>query len=398
MTAEDLVNFSVTSQTAAQYKRSFDRFTTWLAKGDHNFPKSFSTLVINFDLIELTNVFREYFTWRFNTTGNIGDSLRNEFSGILHNCQLNGLYVNGDWFPGVSKIFKGANRYAKLVLGKRVRQGKRALLFPMLKAMCEVATDLEKAIILVAHQGMLRSEHYADKGTGNKFLRMCDIRFEPDNKKPKFLVLWGNADKNHPFAESLQRTLPCRCKSNWPCAVHAAFKVIRNDIRLDNEQFLQGRDGVLSYSTLQTIVRQLCGKVGLNSALYGSHSLRAGGATEAFMEGKDTLWIQNFGHWEGVDSVKGYIRPRNPEIYKFVNSIAEYQILRKKEGSGMPADFKQVETVVRARAAAKAKRKRKAQAVRQQIIIAKECVDKNKNKGVPCITVSNKFKITMSKI
>ena len=58
------------------------------------------------------------------------------------------------------------------------------------------------------------------------------------------------------------------------------------------------------------------------------------------MEGKDSISIQNFGHCESINSVKGYIRPRNPEIYKFVNSSAEYQILRRTEGSGLPADYK----------------------------------------------------------
>ena len=79
------------------------------------------------------------------------------------------------------------------------------------------------------------------------------IRFEPNCITPKFLVLWNDADKNHPFAENLSRTLQCRCKSNWPCAVHIAAKVIRNDLRLKSEQFLQGRDGDLSYSALESI-------------------------------------------------------------------------------------------------------------------------------------------------
>ena len=110
LSAEDLIHFSVQPETGKQYKRSFDRFITWLQKGDHEFPKNFETLVSNFDLVELTWVFRSYFTWRFNTTENIGDSLRNEFSGILHFCQLNGSFVNGDWFPDVSKIFPWANK------------------------------------------------------------------------------------------------------------------------------------------------------------------------------------------------------------------------------------------------------------------------------------------------
>ena len=87
------------------------------------------------------------------------------------------MFVNDDWFPGVSKIFTGANKYAKKVLGKKVKQGTRALLLPMIKAMCAEATDLKKAIILVANQGMLRTEHYVNKGTDNEFLRMKAIRY-----------------------------------------------------------------------------------------------------------------------------------------------------------------------------------------------------------------------------
>ena len=346
---------------------------TWLHTGEgrtkHDFP-SYLTLVKRFDLTELTLVFREYFTWRFNTTGNIGDSLSGEFSGILYFCRQNHLFVTADWFPGVSPIFKGANKVAKNDLGKRVRQGKRALLLPMIKAICKVATDLEKAIILVAHQGMLRAEHYSDTGDDNEYLLMKDIRFEPDMINPKHLVLWNDNDKNHPFKVSMSRSLPCRCKTNWPCAVHALLKIIKHDRRKNGDQLLQCRDGLLTYSALQKIVKELCDKVGLNKREYGSHSLRAGGATEAYMEGKDSIWIQTFGHWESIESIKGYVRPRNPEIYIFINSLVEYEILRRKEGNNLEADYRKVEIVRRANKAKKSfKRKRAKRKAVQQIMI-----------------------------
>ena len=335
----------------------------------HNFPP-FNTLVEKFDLIKLTLVFREYFTWRFNTTKNIGDTLSGEFSGILHFCRQSNLFVTGDWFPGVSPIFKGANRIAQNDFGKRVRQGKRALFLPMIKAMCKVATDLEKAIILVAHQGMLRAEHYSDKGIGNKYLRMRDIYFEPNMDNPEHLVLWNKHDKNHPFKVNMARSLPCRCKTNWPCAVHALLKVIKNDKRSGRSQLLQCREGKLTYSALQKIVKELCRKIGLNDEEYGSHSLRAGGATEAFLEGKDSLWIQMFGHWESIDSVKGYVRPRNPEIYLFINSLVKYEILRRKEGEGLDPNYRQVETIRRAKTAKrKRENKRSRKKAGQQVVI-----------------------------
>ena len=108
-----LGNASVLNVSKGTYLRNFDLFRLWMAKkhrqNRRNYP-TFKTLVKNFDFNELTWIFREYITWRFNTTENIGDTLRGEFTGILYGCRMHGLYITGDWFPGVNSLFKGVSR------------------------------------------------------------------------------------------------------------------------------------------------------------------------------------------------------------------------------------------------------------------------------------------------
>ena len=89
------------------------------------------------------------------------------------------------------------------------------------------------------------------------------------------------------------------------------------------------------YSAMLNIVKKLVTKIGLDKSNYGTHSCRSGGTTEKFLEGKNAIWIQNFGLWNNIGSVLIYIRPNNPDMKKFVNSMAEYQELRKKEGKLM---------------------------------------------------------------
>ena len=71
-----------------------------------------------------------------------------------------------------------------------------------------------------------------------------------------------------------------------------------------------------------------------NLTIQSLHSFRAGGASDMDIEGASPLQIQNFGHWESLQSVYGYIRLGNPDITNYFGSMAEY-IKKRRARSGI---------------------------------------------------------------
>ena len=119
------------------------------------------------------------------------------------------------------------------------------------------------------------------------------------------------------------------------------------------------------YGAILAIVKKLTERIGLDKSNYGTHSCRSGGTTEKFLEGKNAIWIQNFGWWNNIGSVLIYIRPNNPDMKKFVNSMAEYQELRRKEGLAMnkvESDFTELQLQI----ATQNNKKKKGKKVKRQ--------------------------------
>ena len=95
--------------------------------------------------------------------------------------------------------------------------------------------------------------------------------------------------------------------------------------------FISSRTGDLTYSAYRGIVRDLVGKIGLNPANYGTHSLRSGGVSELYIEGKSSIFIKTFCHWSSLSSIYFYIKPNTPDLKHFVPSFVEYRESRLQE-------------------------------------------------------------------
>jgi site-specific recombinase XerD len=81
-----------------------------------------------------------------------------------------------------------------------------------------------------------------------------------------------------------------------------------------------GKGGRLSAQTPNGRVKGMVNGIGLNGDLYGSHSARAGGATEAMRGGSDLLAVKEHGGWRS-NAVEGYIRRGDDEKSAVTNYV-----------------------------------------------------------------------------
>ena len=81
---------------------------------------------------------------------------------------------------------------------------------------------------------------------------------------------------------------------------------------------------------MQSAIKSIMKQLGVDPSGYGTHSLRAGGATELYLSGYNIIDIRNFAWWRAMESVLGYICPHNPDMEKFVPDFGEYCDSRRK--------------------------------------------------------------------
>ena len=86
----------------------------------------------------------------------------------------------------------------------------------------------------------------------------------------------------------------------------------------------------MKYKFMQSAIKAIMKRLGVDPSGYGTHSLRAGGATELYLSGYNIIDIRNFAWWRAMESVLGYIRPHNPDMEKFVPDFGEYCASRRK--------------------------------------------------------------------
>lgn len=63
--------------------------------------------------------------------------------------------------------------------------------------------------------------------------------------------------------------------------------------------------------TINRIVKEAAKQAGLDPAIFGAHSLRAGLATQAAIHGKNVMQIAEHGRWKRIETVLTYFRPAN---------------------------------------------------------------------------------------
>ena len=332
---KDIWDAAITSRVLIRYDNVFDKFKLWL-KTKHNLDKNYPSLknIINNKSINLTNrILKDWMTYEFNTTHNIGDTLKNKINAILHGLGRLGYCITCDFLPGIGKLAKGFNHIAEHALNKNVRVPKRPILNIMMDRLFNIASDFEKFAILFQFKFCLRSEHFCiDYG---EYLMLKHLQFIPNILNPSYLAIRTNADKNHHDGPkiSLDRTIGCSCNSSWPnlCIVHMAQKMCAYRWHNQNQAVVRSPKGEMDFNTMLKLVKRLVTKIGLNEDFYGTHSLRSGGTTELHMDGWETIEIQQFVHWENIKSIFRYVRPNNPDLEKFGHSSATYKILRDNQ-------------------------------------------------------------------
>ena len=96
-----------------------------------------------------------------------------------------------------------------------------------------------------------------------------------------------------------------------PCIMHLFLSMYPAEPTSPLFRFTSGLD--LSYRLYNTIIKRLVRLSGLDPALYSSHSVRAGAATQAARSGLDPDSIKRLGRWRS-QAYMVYLRPP-PEAY-----------------------------------------------------------------------------------
>ena len=79
---------------------------------------------------------------------------------------------------------------------------------------------------------------------------------------------------------------------------------------------LRKKNKPISYSTARLHVLDLIKGIGLNEKLFGLHSLRSGGATEAARNGVPDRLFQNHGRWKSEKIKDGYVRDKLEDLLR----------------------------------------------------------------------------------
>ena len=248
------------------------------------------------------------------------------------------------YMPGVNQI----SRYRYL---RPPNQKKRALFNPIIEALLKLpGIDIvTKLGILLAQRLVLRAQHYCKTKSNADVVTYGSIHFIYDDNGKVYSMTWRNSkDKNHKIGcHPMDRTIFCTCDTPWTCLPCCAKRFVDhqrfwNDKQDDDPLFqkLNTNEHIHDY-TWRNKVKALIKKLGLDASEYSLHSFRAGGASEMHLVGASPLDIQNFGHWESLESVYDYIRMHNSDIVKYVPSMEEYKQYRRKTSDIHDSKLKQ---------------------------------------------------------
>ena len=289
-----------------------------------------------------------YLHYVHRATLNSGDSLQPYLAAVIYVARLNGVNFGQGEFKWWKSFKLGCNEISRNVFHSPPKKQKRAIFNPMLEKMLEqVGSDwIVRFGVLFAHRFCARAQQYVNTKSDADILTYGSLHFDyveeeksnnnPFKRRVHSVTYRNSRDKNHKWGEHpMDRTVYCTCDTKWTCFPCYAEKIInynRKYYNVKDDDAILVRDGALiEYRDWQKIVQSLMAEIDCDPDEYGSHSLRAGGASERDLMGDSPLEIQNFGFWKTLDSVFGYIRLNNPDMIKFVRTFDGYVKLRRKE-------------------------------------------------------------------
>jgi integrase len=208
--------------------------------------------------------------------------------------------------PKVQEVLAGIRRK----LGTKPNQKKAAVLH-ILRAMCEACDPdtihgiRDRAVLLVTWAGAFRRSEVVS-------LRFDDVEFEEKGiiltvRKSKTDQEGAGARVGIPYGSD-PTTCPVRSLKRWldvsGITEGAIFRpIVRGQVTLRGRK--PSRDGG---KLISRIVKRAAKRAGLDPAIFGGHSLRAGLATQAAMAGKPDRVIMRQGRWVDRRTLERYIR------------------------------------------------------------------------------------------
>ena len=265
ITSTQLLAASVKATTAKHYRAAGNLFYKYVAsfRSTHPTVASIQQILNSFDLLQLDSLVKEFLTDKFNKTANTGGTLHNNACGILYCFAIDyGISITCDLLPSVKRICKGADNTLSAIFGER-QIGKYPLLNPILEAMLEYATPLERFALLFAQRFCLRSQHYCHnrKINNDVFIKFKDFHFIPNINNPRAVSITTSHDKNNPQLEHMERVIYCCCNvSKWTCLVHEAQVLFRNNPLAPSDAVVQCKSGDIYYNAMLSIIKKLIKK------------------------------------------------------------------------------------------------------------------------------------------
>ena len=252
----------------------------------------------------------EYGVWRFQRTGVLGKTIKNDISGIHFYLQLYGiqLKLGKGYSDPLTKLYRGCDRLRARYEIDNVRYFRRALVDRILHEMLlyvDSSTNYSRvirALLLFAKACALRSQSYVfTTGGASALIRIKNIVFMPSILSPRLFILTLPKPKTHnvdsPGNET--RTVHCRCNTKYACAVHELANLLKDRMNCPYEAlFLNDNGFPITYNQLRQILKILCDAIGVDHHYYPPHSLRIGEATDQNMRGVPLEVTMKFVSWK----------------------------------------------------------------------------------------------------
>ena len=215
--------------------------------------------------------------------------------------------------PCDSTIVKTIKETAKRVLAKPVKKK-----FPMsphilkkLKKKLSKGNDLlhmrTLTLALIAYAGFLRfDEVHRIRREHICFLKTHMKIFLPSSKPDQYnagdyVYIARTGNETCPY-ENLKKYLKTACISNDD-KVH----IFRGITRTKNGCYMRKADVPISYGQVrETVLKEIAG-IGLDRKMFGTHSLRRGGATHACRAGISDRLFKKHGRWRSENAKDGYV-------------------------------------------------------------------------------------------
>ena len=184
----------------------------------------------------------------------------------------------------------------------------------MLKAMVEAAgpapslTEVRLlAVCLVAYAGFMRCDELLK-------LRGSDVTFNAEG-----MVVNIESSKTDQYREGASLVIARTGQVTCPVAMMECYcrmgevdhtsqaKLFRGIVSTKSGERLR-KDGGLSYTRLRELLLEKVAQLGFDPALFGMHSLRAGGATAAANAGVEDRLFKRHGRWKSESAKDGYVK------------------------------------------------------------------------------------------